>query len=244
MPKDGDAADPSIPWNGTEPMIAAPEIDMRSAFSALVIALIRALHAVIHQTSGNCRHDFLGRRGGGFLGAGILQRRRDDDGDFFGNVDLHGRCRHCHSLRSGADPGEQRDRRRQHKKDKGKEGNPERSQAAVRRTRARQDDRRAIATLFLAALDRQLLVAPPDVEHPDFPPVMEGFAPIPRARLPFPSLVVASRNDPFADFERSRALADAWGSRFVDAGHSGHLNADAGFGPWPLGERLLAELLG
>jgi uncharacterized protein len=89
-----------------------------------------------------------------------------------------------------------------------------------------------------------LLVAPPDVEHPDFPPVMEGFAPIPRARLPFPSLVVASRNDPFADFERSRALADAWGSRFVDAGHSGHLNADAGFGPWALGERLLAELLG
>jgi predicted alpha/beta hydrolase family esterase len=87
-----------------------------------------------------------------------------------------------------------------------------------------------------------LLVAPPDVEHPDFPPVMEGFAPIPRAMLPFPSLVVASRNDPFADFERSRALAEAWGSRFVDAGNNGHLNTDAGFGPWPLGETLLAEL--
>jgi predicted alpha/beta hydrolase family esterase len=88
-----------------------------------------------------------------------------------------------------------------------------------------------------------LLVAPPDVEHPDFPPVIEGFAPIPRARLPFPSLVVASRNDPFAEFERSRALAEAWGSRFVDAGNSGHLNTDAGFGPWPLGQTLLAELM-
>jgi hypothetical protein len=88
-----------------------------------------------------------------------------------------------------------------------------------------------------------LLVAPPDVEHPDFPPLIEGFAPIPRARLAFPSIVVASRNDPFTDFERARGLADAWGSRFVDAGHSGHLNADAGFGPWPLGETLLAELL-
>jgi uncharacterized protein len=54
---------------------------------------------------------------------------------------------------------------------------------------------------------------------------------------------VASRNDPFTDFERSRVLAEAWGSRFVDAGNSGHLNADAGFGPWPLGEELLAELL-
>lgn len=87
-----------------------------------------------------------------------------------------------------------------------------------------------------------LLVAPPDVEHPDFPPVIEGFAPTPRERLAFPSVVVASRNDPFGDFNRSRALAEAWGSRFVDAGNSGHINADAGFGPWPLGEALLAEL--
>ena len=87
-----------------------------------------------------------------------------------------------------------------------------------------------------------LLVVPPDVEHPDFPPVMEGFAPIPRERLAFPSIVVGSRNDQFGDFERSRTLAEAWGSRFVDAGHSGHLNTDAGFGPWPLGEALLAEL--
>ena len=89
-----------------------------------------------------------------------------------------------------------------------------------------------------------LLVAPPDVEHPDFPPVMEGFAPIPRARLPFPSIVVASRNDPFSDFARAQALAEAWGSRLVDVGAQGHLNADAGLGPGPVGERLLAELRG
>lgn len=89
-----------------------------------------------------------------------------------------------------------------------------------------------------------LLVAPPDVEHPDFPPVIEGFAPIPRERLAFPSVVVASRNDPYGDFERSRGLAEAWGSRFVDAGASGHINTAAGFGPWPLGETLLAELRG
>jgi uncharacterized protein len=88
-----------------------------------------------------------------------------------------------------------------------------------------------------------LLVAPPDVEDPDFPPVIEGFAPVPRAQLPFPSIIVASRNDPFASFERSRSLAEAWGSRFVDAGASGHINADAGFGPWPVGETLLAELM-
>jgi predicted alpha/beta hydrolase family esterase len=89
-----------------------------------------------------------------------------------------------------------------------------------------------------------LLVAPPDVEHPDFPPVIEGFTPIPREALPFTSIVVASRNDPFGDFERSRALAAAWGSRFVDAGLAGHINTDAGLGPWPTGEQLLAELRG
>jgi len=89
-----------------------------------------------------------------------------------------------------------------------------------------------------------LLVAPPDVEHPDFPPGIEGFAPIPRVRLPFPSIVVASRDDPYSELERARALATAWGSRLVDIGAHGHINADAGFGPWPLGERLLEELRG
>jgi hypothetical protein len=88
-----------------------------------------------------------------------------------------------------------------------------------------------------------LLVAPPDVERPDFPDVIEGFAPIPRERLPFPSVVVASRDDQFSDFERTRALAAAWGSRLVDAGPLGHVNADAGLGPWPLGESLLGELI-
>jgi uncharacterized protein len=89
-----------------------------------------------------------------------------------------------------------------------------------------------------------LLVTPPDVERPDFPPVLEGFAPIPRVPLPFPSIVVASRDDRFSEFERVRALATAWGSRLVDVGAQGHLNPDAGFGPWPLGERLLEELRG
>jgi hypothetical protein len=89
-----------------------------------------------------------------------------------------------------------------------------------------------------------LLVAPPDVERADFPPVTEGFVPIPRQPLPFPSILVASRNDTFTDFTRSAELAKAWGSRLVDAGASGHLNGDSGFGPWPLGESLLAELRG
>lgn len=42
------------------------------------------------------------------------------------------------------------------------------------------------------------LVAMPDLERPDVPPEIEGFAPLPRDPLPFPSLLVASRNTPIA----------------------------------------------
>jgi len=99
-----------------------------------------------------------------------------------------------------------------------------------------------------AALHRRpvhgaLLVAPPNVDDPDFPDVIKGFRPIPRAPLPFPSIVVSSDDDWYMAPDDARALAHAWGSRFVLLARGGHLNADAGFGPWPDGERLLAELL-
>jgi predicted alpha/beta hydrolase family esterase len=37
-------------------------------------------------------------------------------------------------------------------------------------------------------------------------------------------------------------MAQAWGSSLVDAGDAGHLNTDAGYGPWPAGERMLMNL--
>ncbi len=88
-----------------------------------------------------------------------------------------------------------------------------------------------------------LLVAPSDPERREFPPTITGFAPVPTVRLPFPSILVASANDPFIRPERAKVFADAWGSRFVDAGRSGHINAASGFGPWPAGETLLGELV-
>lgn len=94
-----------------------------------------------------------------------------------------------------------------------------------------------------SAIAGALLVAPPDIERADFPPVAEGFTPISTQRLSFPSIVVASRDDPYTTIERAREFAERWGSRFVDAGACGHINADAGFGPWPEGERLLEELI-
>jgi predicted alpha/beta hydrolase family esterase len=81
-----------------------------------------------------------------------------------------------------------------------------------------------------------LLVCPPDVERADTPEAIgHDFAPVPHDPLPFPSLLVASRNDPFCSFERAEDFAYAWGSALVDAGLAGHVNAESGFGPWPEG---------
>jgi predicted alpha/beta hydrolase family esterase len=67
--------------------------------------------------------------------------------------------------------------------------------------------------------------------------------PVPRATLPFPSIVAASRNDPLASYERVTELARDWGSRLVDLGAVGHLNPASGYGPWPRAEELIAELM-
>lgn len=87
-----------------------------------------------------------------------------------------------------------------------------------------------------------LLVAPPDVERDDMPAAVGNFAPIPLRPLPFRSILIASENDEYITNERAEALARAWGSELVRAGRAGHINTDAGFGPWPEGQRLLHEL--
>ncbi|MET0417044.1 MAG: alpha/beta hydrolase [Actinoplanes sp.] len=87
-----------------------------------------------------------------------------------------------------------------------------------------------------------LLVALPHPAGPGFPAAAGTFRRPPRDPLPFPSVLVASSNDPYDPHGAAREYASAWGSRFVDVGTAGHINAEAGFGPWPLGVTLLAEL--
>lgn len=88
-----------------------------------------------------------------------------------------------------------------------------------------------------------LLVAPADVNR-DGPAgrLLTGFSPIPRLSFPFPSVVVASRNDPYVAFDRAAAFARSWGSELVDLGQAGHINVEAGYGPWPAGRDLLDAL--
>ncbi len=87
-----------------------------------------------------------------------------------------------------------------------------------------------------------LLVAPADVERPDAPDCLRGFAPVPRHSLPFQSVVVASDNDPYCRLERARAFAESWGSRVVVIPGAGHLNADSGLEDWPQGLKLFGAL--
>lgn len=88
-----------------------------------------------------------------------------------------------------------------------------------------------------------LLVAPSDVEAPQYPEGTEGFAPMPLAPLRFPSIVVNSPDDPWISIERARQFAAAWGSRYVEIAPAGHINSASKLGDWPEGRRLLAELM-
>ncbi len=96
-----------------------------------------------------------------------------------------------------------------------------------------------------------LLATPADVENPlpaGYPTLADlgenGWLPIAREPLPFPALVVASRNDPLADFARVEGFAASWGAQLLDAGDVGHLNPAAGYGPWPEAADLIARMGG
>jgi predicted alpha/beta hydrolase family esterase len=91
-----------------------------------------------------------------------------------------------------------------------------------------------------------LLVAP---AAPERRGILADFAPVPYQPLPLPlplpyrSIVVASTNDPFCPVRTAGAYARAWKSEFVRLPDAGHINVEAGFGPWPLGSALLQSLL-
>lgn len=108
------------------------------------------------------------------------------------------------------------------------------------------------AVAWWAALERPtaagpvvgaLLVAPPEVDNAPVDPRLNAFAPSARGVLPFPSLLVSSRNDPYISPDRAYRLASFWGSDHVDAGRIGHINAASDIGDWAFGKALLARLL-
>ena len=105
------------------------------------------------------------------------------------------------------------------------------------------------ARLHRRPIHGALLATPADIETPLPPgyPTLQaldegGWLPVPRERLPFPSIVAASSNDPLARYERIAGYAASWGGRLVNLGEVGHLNPAAGYGEWPKARELLHDL--
>lgn len=82
------------------------------------------------------------------------------------------------------------------------------------------------------------LVAPADADSVER---IRSFAPVPLSKLPVPSIIIASENDPYLSMDRAKEFAKAWGADLVDVGMLGHINAETNLGEWPEGRKLLAE---
>ncbi|HEY9100990.1 RBBP9/YdeN family alpha/beta hydrolase [Chitinimonas sp.] len=84
-----------------------------------------------------------------------------------------------------------------------------------------------------------LLVAVPDPTSASFPQAAAEFTLLDTARLPFPTLLLASSNDPYAATSHAQHCARQWGSGLVELGELGHINGASGLGDWPQGRALL-----
>jgi len=87
------------------------------------------------------------------------------------------------------------------------------------------------------------LAAVPDPSSPVFPANAEDFASVPRERFRFPSLIIASTNDPYGSLEYVKAKAVHWGSQLHVAGALGHINGASALGEWREGRALLEDFV-
>jgi predicted alpha/beta hydrolase family esterase len=88
-----------------------------------------------------------------------------------------------------------------------------------------------------------LLVAPADIERTSALHARSyEFGRIPTEALPFPSLVVASRDDVYMSLDKAVSLAKSWQAPLVDVGYAGHINVASGFGRWVQGYELVRQV--
>lgn len=88
------------------------------------------------------------------------------------------------------------------------------------------------------------LVAPADpVRGSVETPALRPFKPTPTGPLPFPSMLIASRDDPWCDWDAAAGMALDWGCELADAGNAGHIDAESGHGPWPEGMVMFARMM-
>lgn len=66
---------------------------------------------------------------------------------------------------------------------------------------------------------------------------------LPHHGLGIPATLIGSENDPWMPLSRARDWAATWGAGFLNLGLAGHINAEAGFGPWPLARYKVDQLI-
>jgi len=89
------------------------------------------------------------------------------------------------------------------------------------------------------------MVAPSDIGRFVGTPqlVATGFDPLVLERLPFPAVVLASRNDERVALAHARHFAMCWGADFMDVGNLGHIGSAAKLGVWPQGLICLGQFI-
>ena len=98
---------------------------------------------------------------------------------------------------------------------------------AIVHAAAKWHDDRIVGAFLVAPVSEAVAASRHDIDP--------EFTPYPRDPLPFPSLLVASRNDLQCAYNDAGDMALSWGSTLVDAGDVGHIDAASGHGPWPEG---------
>ena len=98
------------------------------------------------------------------------------------------------------------------------------------------------ATKYKRQIKRALLVAPSDLEAPQYTFPTIGFTPIPLDKIKFNTIVVASADDIWVSLDRANFFADNWGSEFINIGNAGHINAVSGHTNWDEGMTILKTL--
>jgi uncharacterized protein len=98
------------------------------------------------------------------------------------------------------------------------------------------------ANIYQKQIKGALLVAPSDLEAPQYTFPATGFAPIPLDKINFKTIVVASANDIWVSLERAEYFAQHWGSEFINIGNAGHINVASGHTNWEQGMKILKTL--
>lgn len=87
------------------------------------------------------------------------------------------------------------------------------------------------------------MVAFADLERKDFPAKVDSFIPMPRIKLPFPSMMVVSENDEYCSIEKSTRMARIMGSKLINIGKKGHIDSNSNLGTWEVGQNLLIDFI-